>query len=139
MIGQILTELCNQDEMMITFQPAGLGNANAIGSKEEKTLLVDGTETLVIDTFCQLYNCTMAISLGLQTLIFHIISFWHSKRIANAQLFPIRIYIILDEAGEWGTIDDDNMTGDGVLGAIVERRADIGVSALYSWYSCLFS
>lgn len=46
----------------------------------------------------------------------------------------ISIYIpkISDEAGEWGTIAD-NMTGDGVLGAIVERRADIGISALYSW------
>lgn len=44
----------------------------------------------------------------------------------------VAIYIILDEAGEWGTIAD-NMTGDGVLGAVVERRADIGISALYSW------
>lgn len=51
--------------MLTISQPAGLGNANAIGSNVEKTLLVDGTETLVIDTFCQLYNCTMAISLGL--------------------------------------------------------------------------
>lgn len=47
-------------------------------------------------------------------------------------MITISIYIILDEAGEWGTIAD-NMTGDGVLGAIVERRADIGISALYSW------
>lgn len=26
------------------------------------------------------------------------------------------------------------MTGDGVLGAVVERRADIGVGAFYLWY-----
>lgn len=38
----------------------------------------------------------------------------------------------LDDVGEWGTISD-NMTGDGVLGAVVERRADIGISALYLW------
>lgn len=44
----------------------------------------------------------------------------------------VAIYTISDEAGEWGTIAD-NMTGDGVLGAVVERRADIGISALYSW------
>ncbi|XP_049286717.1 probable glutamate receptor [Anopheles funestus] len=41
--------------------------------------------------------------------------------------------ISLDEAGEWGQIYD-NRTGDGIIGAIVERRADIGVGALYSWY-----
>lgn len=45
----------------------------------------------------------------------------------------MKIYLfILDEAGEWGNILD-NMTGDGVLGAVVERRADVGFSALYSW------
>lgn len=47
------------------FQPAGLGNANAIGSNEEKTLQVDGTESLIVETFCKLYNCTLAVSLGL--------------------------------------------------------------------------
>uniref|UniRef100_A0A182Q9U2 Ionotropic glutamate receptor C-terminal domain-containing protein n=1 Tax=Anopheles farauti TaxID=69004 RepID=A0A182Q9U2_9DIPT len=41
--------------------------------------------------------------------------------------------ISLDEAGEWGQIFD-NRTGDGIIGAIVERRADVGVGALYSWY-----
>ncbi|XP_052902796.1 probable glutamate receptor [Anopheles moucheti] len=41
--------------------------------------------------------------------------------------------ISLDEAGEWGQIYD-NRTGDGIIGAVVERRADIGVGALYSWY-----
>ena len=38
----------------------------------------------------------------------------------------------LDDVGEWGNIWD-NMTGDGVLGAIVERRVDLGFTALYSW------
>uniref|UniRef100_A0A182JNI1 Ionotropic glutamate receptor C-terminal domain-containing protein n=1 Tax=Anopheles christyi TaxID=43041 RepID=A0A182JNI1_9DIPT len=41
--------------------------------------------------------------------------------------------ISLDEAGEWGQIYD-NRTGDGIIGAVVERRADVGVGALYSWY-----
>uniref|UniRef100_A0A182SY81 Ionotropic glutamate receptor C-terminal domain-containing protein n=1 Tax=Anopheles maculatus TaxID=74869 RepID=A0A182SY81_9DIPT len=41
--------------------------------------------------------------------------------------------ISLDEAGEWGQIYD-NRTGDGIIGAIVERRADVGVGALYSWH-----
>lgn len=44
--------------------------------------------------------------------------------------------IISDDEGEWGAIQD-NMTGDGILGAVVERRVDVGLSALYSWY-CLF-
>lgn len=40
---------------------------------------------------------------------------------------------LLDDIGEWGTILD-NYTGDGVLGAVAERRADIGVGAFYLWY-----
>lgn len=48
-------------------------------------------------------------------------------------------YIITfeDEAGEWGEILD-NRTGNGVLGAVVERRADVGISALYAWYLNIF-
>lgn len=60
----------NQNKMKIIFQPAGLGNANAIGSDEDKTLQVDGTETLVVETFCKLYNCTLAVSLGLEEFVF---------------------------------------------------------------------
>ena len=40
---------------------------------------------------------------------------------------------ILDEPGEWGEIFD-NRTGNGIIGAVVERRAEVGVGALYSWY-----
>lgn len=43
------------------------------------------------------------------------------------------IPVLTDDDGEWGAISD-NMTGDGILGTLVERRADIGISALYSWY-----
>lgn len=44
------------------------------------------------------------------------------------------MYLIpmVDDEGEWGIIYD-NITGDGVLGAVAERRADIGVTALYLW------
>ncbi|EDS44681.1 conserved hypothetical protein [Culex quinquefasciatus] len=47
--------------------------------------------------------------------------------------FNCSLEISLDEAGEWGEIFD-NRTGNGIIGAVVERRADIGVGALYSWY-----
>lgn len=60
----------HQNKMKIIFQPAGLGNANAIGSDEDKTLQIDGTESLVVDTFCKLYNCTLAVSLGLAESVF---------------------------------------------------------------------
>lgn len=46
--------------------------------------------------------------------------------------FNCGLDISLDEAGEWGEILD-NRTGNGIIGAVVERRADIGVGALYSW------
>lgn len=38
----------------------------------------------------------------------------------------------IDMPGEWGVIYE-NATGDGVIGAVVERRAEIGLTALYSW------
>ncbi|XP_035776017.1 uncharacterized protein LOC118458019 [Anopheles albimanus] len=44
-----------------------------------------------------------------------------------------RLEMSLDDVGEWGQIYD-NRTGDGILGAVVERRSDIGVGALYSWH-----
>ncbi|XP_055543537.1 uncharacterized protein LOC129729082 [Wyeomyia smithii] len=47
--------------------------------------------------------------------------------------FNCSLDISLDEAGEWGEIFD-NRTGNGIIGAVVERRADIGAGALYSWY-----
>lgn len=39
---------------------------------------------------------------------------------------------ILDEEALWGKIED-NFTGDGVLGAVVERRAEVGISGFMSW------
>lgn len=46
-------------------QAPGLGNANAMYTDEEKTLLIDGTESLVLLEFCSKHNCTLEISLGL--------------------------------------------------------------------------
>ncbi|XP_055633891.1 glutamate receptor ionotropic, delta-1-like [Toxorhynchites rutilus septentrionalis] len=47
--------------------------------------------------------------------------------------FNCSLDISLDETGEWGEIFD-NRTGNGIIGAVVERRADVGVGALYSWF-----
>ncbi|XP_065072684.1 uncharacterized protein LOC135697036 [Ochlerotatus camptorhynchus] len=44
------------------------------------------------------------------------------------------IELIKDEA-MWGDIQP-NRTGNGILGNLVERRADVGVGALSSWYHC---
>ncbi|CAO1317675.1 unnamed protein product [Diamesa serratosioi] len=47
--------------------------------------------------------------------------------------FNCSLMISLDEDGEWGEIFD-NRSGNGIIGAVAERRAEIGVGALYSWY-----
>nr|XP_053602899.1 uncharacterized protein LOC128670906 [Plodia interpunctella] len=43
------------------------------------------------------------------------------------------VKIIRDDDHEWGEIYE-NRTGVGILGHVVEDRADAGISALYSWY-----
>ncbi|XP_063621340.1 glutamate receptor ionotropic, delta-2-like [Cydia splendana] len=43
------------------------------------------------------------------------------------------VEIVRDDEHEWGEIYENN-TGVGVLGNVVEDRADIGITALYSWY-----
>ncbi|XP_063361372.1 glutamate receptor ionotropic, delta-2-like [Cydia amplana] len=43
------------------------------------------------------------------------------------------VKIVRDDEHEWGEIYENN-TGVGVLGNVVEDRADIGITALYSWY-----
>lgn len=113
-------EFSSKINVLSNFQPAGQGNANALGSDEEKTLLIDGTETLMTILFCELYNCTLAVSLG---------QFCSINCLCT---LSITIVLLTDEEGEWGIIED-NMTGNGVIGAIVERRADFGFSALYLW------
>ncbi|GBP04301.1 hypothetical protein EVAR_6516_1 [Eumeta japonica] len=66
------------------------------------------------------------------------------KFVENANLFPARyerygrwinctVELIKENEGQWGQIFD-NRTGDGVLGAVVEDRVDVGITALYSWY-----
>ncbi|XP_055694767.1 uncharacterized protein LOC129796671 [Lutzomyia longipalpis] len=79
----------------------GSGNANAMGTDEELTLFLDGTEVLMFQEFCIRHNCTLLIS--------------------------------EDEEGQWGVIYE-NRTGDGLTGAVVERRAEVSVGAIYMWY-----
>ncbi|XP_072940409.1 glutamate receptor ionotropic, delta-2-like [Epargyreus clarus] len=43
------------------------------------------------------------------------------------------VQLVRDDSHEWGEIYD-NLTGVGVIGNVVEDRADIGITALYSWY-----
>ncbi|XP_055633894.1 uncharacterized protein LOC129774211 [Toxorhynchites rutilus septentrionalis] len=46
------------------------------------------------------------------------------------------IELVFDEINMWGKVNA-NKTGDGVLGNLVERRADIGIGALHTWYEYL--
>nr|ARO70543.1 antennal ionotropic receptor 41a-2 [Dendrolimus punctatus] len=43
------------------------------------------------------------------------------------------VEVVNEEEGQWGELYD-NQTGIGVIGSVVEDRADFGISALYSWY-----
>ncbi|XP_046960589.1 uncharacterized protein LOC124530459 [Vanessa cardui] len=43
------------------------------------------------------------------------------------------VEIVRDDEHEWGEIYD-NLTGVGVIGNVFEDRADLGITALYSWY-----
>ncbi|CAG9115371.1 unnamed protein product [Plutella xylostella] len=43
------------------------------------------------------------------------------------------LQIIRDDENEWGDIFEDG-TGNGILGNVVEDRADFGIGALYSWH-----
>ena len=54
----------------------------------------------------------------------------------GTKLFYVDMFkkiFLQDEANEWGEIYE-NRTGIGVIGQVVERKADLGVSALYSWH-----
>ncbi|XP_073951487.1 glutamate receptor ionotropic, delta-2-like isoform X2 [Choristoneura fumiferana] len=43
------------------------------------------------------------------------------------------VEIVRDDENQWGEIYD-NLTGVGILGNVIEDRADMGITALYSWY-----
>lgn len=47
------------------FQADGQGNVDDLDSNGKKNLLVDGTETLMVLFFCELYNCTLDVAHGL--------------------------------------------------------------------------
>ncbi|EAT48972.1 AAEL000047-PA [Aedes aegypti] len=40
----------------------------------------------------------------------------------------------IDQPGEWGTVYK-NWTGNGIVGTITERRADVGVGSLLTWHT----
>ncbi|XP_031626626.1 uncharacterized protein LOC116342942 [Contarinia nasturtii] len=52
---------------------------------------------------------------------------------AFCKLYNCTLAVLIDEESEWGVLSD-NMTGNGVLGAIVERRADVGIAGLFLWF-----
>ncbi|KAG6446449.1 hypothetical protein O3G_MSEX004462 [Manduca sexta] len=43
------------------------------------------------------------------------------------------VVIINEDKDQWGEIYE-NQTGIGIIGSVVEDRADMGITALYSWY-----
>ncbi|XP_065072489.1 glutamate receptor ionotropic, delta-2-like [Ochlerotatus camptorhynchus] len=45
------------------------------------------------------------------------------------------IELVIDEVNMWGVILP-NRTGNGIIGDVAERRADLGIGALSSWYNC---
>ena len=94
-------------------------NARYHASFNEKnvSLFLDGTEVTLIVEFCRKYNCSIEVSLGKFIFV----------TLKNTSKF---LSISVDEEHLWGEVFD-NRTGNGIMGMIVERRADIAVSAIY--------
>ncbi|XP_075971136.1 glutamate receptor 2-like [Anticarsia gemmatalis] len=44
------------------------------------------------------------------------------------------IEIVREDVDEWGDIYENETGGIGIIGSVVEDRADIGITSLYSWY-----
>ncbi|CAG9115374.1 unnamed protein product [Plutella xylostella] len=51
------------------------------------------------------------------------------------RLVNCSVEIIRDDEYEWGVIHP-NWTGRGILGNVVEDRADFGIGGLFSWHNC---
>ncbi|XP_067631951.1 uncharacterized protein Ir41a isoform X2 [Eurosta solidaginis] len=62
---------------------------------------IDGTEARILQTFCELHNCSVCIDTS--------------------------------DADDWG-VAFRNMTGDAALGMIATGKAEVGMSAMYTWY-----
>lgn len=78
---------------------------------------IDGTESWVFLEFCKKHNCSLLISLGETTLIIAL----------RVILTDCLTFYGKDEEGEWGEIYD-NKTGNGILGAVAEKRAEVSES-----------
>ncbi|XP_055633896.1 uncharacterized protein LOC129774213 [Toxorhynchites rutilus septentrionalis] len=52
------------------------------------------------------------------------------------QRYNCSVELIIDEVNMWGRIDA-NRTGNGILGNLAERRADVGLGAIGNWYEPL--
>lgn len=50
--------------VFLYFQLSGQGNANAMNTDEGKTLLIDGTDGLMMVEFCSRRNCTLEVLYG---------------------------------------------------------------------------
>lgn len=71
-----------------------------MNSTEEKTIHIDGTDSLLVLEFCAKYNCTYEIS--------------------------------FDQKSEWGELLS-NGTNSGVMGAIADRKVEVGIAGLLVW------
>lgn len=40
----------------------------------------------------------------------------------------------IDDVHQWGDVFENNGTGTGTLGALYERRIEVGISAILLWY-----
>lgn len=69
-----------------------------------------------------MYNCSLVIAHGDLKMVFN----WKINQIHAKKKF------FIDDAAEWGVIED-NYTGNGVVGEVALRQADVGISALYLW------
>lgn len=99
----------------------------AAGAAEypEKTLTIDGTESLVAIELCKKLNCTLALVPGELRVIACIAGITNSQQCGGIWISP-------DDGGQWGEIYD-NYTGNGILGSVVMKESEIGFGAIYMW------
>lgn len=64
-----------------------------------------------------------------------------SGRIRRAAREPPMTLLIfgIDDEHQWGDVFENNGTGTGTLGALYERRIEVGISAILLWYHVTFT